>query len=115
MHAFFVYLAEKSKDKELSIMNNNKINKIDIRVNDYTYNKFNELVQYHNINKTKLIEKAILEMYDKDILGNSICPDVKKEYMTHMCNIVKFVNCVEDDEIRKDILEEVTKACQTLR
>lgn len=96
-------------------MNNNKVNKIDIRVNDYTYSKFNELVQYHNINKTKLIEKAIIEMYDKDILGNSLCPDVKKDCLVHMCKIVKCANSIEDDEVRKNILEEVEQTCRILK
>lgn len=96
-------------------MNNKNIYKIDVRVDIDTISKFNELTQYNNISKTKLVKKMIDCMYDRDIMGNDFSPDVKKNCMTHMCNIVKFVNCVEDDEVRKDILEEVTKACQTLR
>jgi len=96
-------------------MNNKKTCKIDVRVDEDTMSKFNELIQYHNISKTKLVEKMISHIYDKDILMNEFAPNAKKKCMTHMCNIVNFANCVENNELRKNILEEVTKACQILR
>lgn len=96
-------------------MNNNKTNKIDVRVDMDTNNKFNELVEHYGISKTKSVEKMVDCMYDKDIMGNHFSPDEKKECMMHLCNIVNFINCIEDDEVRKDILKEVTEACQTLR
>lgn len=96
-------------------MNNNKTNKIDVRVNIDTSNKFNKLLEYHGVSKTKLVEKMIDIVYDKDIMENDLSSDVKKDCMTHMCKIVVYTNCIEDDEVKNDILEEVTKACQTLR
>lgn len=94
---------------------NNKTNKIDVRVDMDTNNKFNELVEYYGISKTKSVEKMIDMLYDKDIMGNNFSPDAKKDCVPHMCKIVQCTNCIEDDEVRKDILEEVTEACQTLR
>ncbi len=94
---------------------NNKINKIDIRVNDDTISKFNTLIQYYNISKTKLVEKMIDYMYGRDIMGNDFSTDVKKDCMTHMCNIVTNANCIEDDEVRKNILAEAGTVCQILR
>lgn len=95
--------------------NNNKVYKIDIRTNIDIYNKLDELVQYHNISKTKLVERAIIEMYDKDILSNDICPDTKQECMVHMCKIVNHANAIADDDIRKNILEEANEICQILK
>lgn len=54
-------------------------------------------------------------MYDKDILGNSVCFDAKKECLVHMCKIVNCTNSIENNQIRKGILEKVTRTCQLLR
>lgn len=96
-------------------MNNNKTNKIDVRVNIDTSNKFNELLEYHGVSKTKLVEKMIDIVYDKDIMGNDLSSDAKKDCITHMCKIVVYTNCIEDDEVKNDILKEINGLCQTLR
>lgn len=94
---------------------NKKEYKIDVRVNIDTSNKFNELVKYYDVSKTKLVEKMIDILYDKDIMGNDFSPDAKKDCMTHICKIVEYTNCIENDEVRKNILREITGLCQTLR
>lgn len=93
----------------------NKVYKIDVRVDEYTINKLNELAQYYSIPKTKLVEKMIDCMYDKDIMGNDFSPDTRKDCMAHICNIVTDANCIEDDTVRKNILEEVEKICPLLK
>lgn len=96
-------------------MNNNKIYKIDVRVDNHIYSMYNELADYHNINKTKLIERMMIEMYNKYIKGNDVSPDVRKDSLVHMCKIVNYANGIEDDYIRKNILEEAEKTCQLLK
>lgn len=94
---------------------NNMMHNISIRVDDNTNDKLNELVKYYDISKTQLLKKMIDSIYDRDIMGNDFSPDAKKGCMAHMCNIVTHANCIEDDEVRKNILEEVRQACLILR
>lgn len=95
--------------------NDKNVYKIDVRVDIDTISKFNELTQYNNISKTKLVKKMIDCMYDRDIMGNDFSPDAKKDCMTHVCKIVEYTNCIENDEVRKNILKEITGLCLTLR
>lgn len=98
-------------------MNEEKTYKIDIRVTRDIKRKYTELGKYFDLNNTKLMEKIVNDLYEKEIVNhsNSLSQDEKKGCMMHMCKIVNIANGITDDDIRKELLEEVEVTCQILR
>jgi hypothetical protein len=91
------------------------IYKIDVRVSEDTKNKFKQLTEHYNINNTKLLEKIINDTYIRELIQDTVSPNVRKDCVTHMCKIVNAANGITDSDIRKEILEEVNTVCQILK
>ena len=96
-------------------MKTNNTISLNRKINIDIYNKLYYLSEYYDLNLNKTLEHIIDRQYDIEINN----PDIinikqRQECMTCMCKVVNTANCIEDDELRKSILEEVESACRIL-